>query len=352
MISVYFNCSSPYVGYTLRKADYIGEKMEPCDKKEMTEIWYKVFDSSGSYTVFGSFGGKRYFHSRQSHSETTDEHGRRLYVNVAFAADENSEDAMALNRIAAYAFFEEEKFYADLAQMIVLTREGFTVKFDMLKAYLARFSRDLIFSSEDYKAKNVYNSLMANRFMGLQLIVFEATESYFIKQIGYDFGGNMKIKLSENEAKDIATAASVSLACEMESDNHGDVVAEEQQNTPETDPVEETERVEDSEQLPKNTESGNETAESEPLIFPDIQKDLTLQYRQLQAELGDFRYKNTQLSSKVKLLEKKVQDLLAENEELKTKLTKKNKTFAIYAAIGLTAVILVSIIIKIISLKG
>ncbi len=195
MVSAFFNCSSPYVGYTLKKADYAEEKMVPCGRREMGELCYKVFNSSGSYMVLSSFEGKRYFHSRQSQSEEYDEQGRRIYMNVAFVAD-GREDVPIVNRIAAYVFFEEKAFYRRMAKMIMLLDDGFTVDFAELKRFLAQCANGLEAHEKKAGAGNAL-SLFKSVCDGQDFVALESTITYFNKQAGYDFSALKQFSLVE-----------------------------------------------------------------------------------------------------------------------------------------------------------
>lgn len=98
MISVFFNCSSPYVGYRLLQADYVQEKMVACSEKEMTPTGYKLFNSSGSYMLLGTVHNRKYFHSCESQSVQYDEQGRPIYNNIAFLAG-SVKDTPIINKI-------------------------------------------------------------------------------------------------------------------------------------------------------------------------------------------------------------------------------------------------------------
>lgn len=217
MISVFFNCSSPYVGYTLKKADYAEEKMVPCGRREMGELCYKVFNSSGSYMVLSSFEGKRYFHSRQSRSEEYDEQGRRIYMNVAFVAD-GREDASVVNRIAAYVFFEEEAFYHRMAKMITLLDDGFAVNFAELKCFLDQCANGLEAHEKEAGAGNAL-SLFDRVYGGQDFVVLESTISYFNKQAGYDFHALKQFSLAE--AQRYANALDICFAGERKDSGEG-----------------------------------------------------------------------------------------------------------------------------------
>lgn len=207
MVNVFFICSSPYVGYTLRKADYVQKAMLPCTQQDMTALGYKVFNSSGSYMVLGTFEGRRYFHTRQSESEHYDEQGRRIYANIAFLGS-NAGDTAAINAIAAYAFFEEEAFYAEMADMITLRDDGFTVDFVRLTSFLKRFENKCTIETQSAEAERVFRAITAGSGE-LDLIVRESTWSYFVKQVDYDFHDSIGIQLSYTEAKELSGKAAI-----------------------------------------------------------------------------------------------------------------------------------------------
>lgn len=210
MVHVFFICSSPYVGYTLRKADYAQKAMLPCTQQDMTALGYKVFNSSGSYMVLGTFEGRRYFHTRQSESEHYDEQGRRIYANIAFLGS-NAGDTAVINAIAAYTFFEEEAFYAEMADMITLRDDGFTVDFDSLAAFLKRFENPCTIETQSAEAGRVFRAITSGSGE-LDFIVRESTWNYFVKQVNYDFHGSAGVQLSYTEAKELSEKAKIRFA--------------------------------------------------------------------------------------------------------------------------------------------
>lgn len=217
MVSVFFNCSSPYVGYTLKEADYEEGRMVSCGRREMGELCYKIFNSSGSYMVLSTLEGKRYFHTRQSRSEAYDEHGRRIYTNVAFVAD-GREDIPVVNRIAAYVFFEEETFYRWMAKLITLLDDGFTVDFAELKRFLNQCANGLEAREREAGAGNAL-SFFNCVCKGKDFVALESTISYFNKQAGYDFGALKQFSLTE--AQDCAKAVDVCFAGERKDSGEG-----------------------------------------------------------------------------------------------------------------------------------
>lgn len=205
MISVFFNCSSPFVGYTLKKADYVQEAMFSCTPEDMTLTGYKVFNSSGSYMLLGTFDGRRYFHTRQSQSEQYDEQGRRIYTNIAFIS-ESLTDASVVNVIAAYAFFEEEAFYKEIADMIILLKDGFTVNFEALSGFINRFSGSFRLDTKSSEAASFFHMISkSNNQYQIDFIVRESTWNYFVKQVQNDFNNSVARQFSHSEASSLAS---------------------------------------------------------------------------------------------------------------------------------------------------
>ena len=200
MISVFFNCSSPYVGYTLKKADYVRRMMLPCGPEEMTPIGYQVFNSSGSYMVLATFHGRKYFHSRQSQSEQYDEQGRRIYTNIAFVSDDSMDDTV-IRAIALYVFFEEEAFYKEIANMITLLDDGFTVDFHALSEFIDRFRANYSLIATSQESRKFFCAIKeGNKEYAIDFIVRESTWNYFVKQVKNDFNNSVAHQFSYNEA--------------------------------------------------------------------------------------------------------------------------------------------------------
>lgn len=208
MVSVFFYCSSPYVGYTLKQADYVNREMKSASEKSMTAMGYKLFNSSGSLMVLGEFEGRKYFHTRQSQSENYDEQGRRIYTNVAFAA-EDAKDEEIINKIALYVFFNEEEFYRQMADMILLLDDGFIVDFDKLSVFMTEKINNTDFSLKpgSGNAGRFYNDVMKCRNKKLSFVVTESTWSYFIKQAGCDFNNTVLYKFSSDEAQSLVSGS-------------------------------------------------------------------------------------------------------------------------------------------------
>lgn len=219
MVSVFFYCSSPYVGYTLKQADYVNREMKSASGESMTAMGYKLFNSSGSLMVLGEFEGRKYFHTRQSQSENYDEQGRRIYTNVAFTA-QDSADAEIINKIALYVFFNEEDFYRRMADLIALLDDGFTVDFDRLSAFMAEIMNDAGFNLKPGggNAGRFYNDVMKCRNKTLSFVVMESTWSYFVKQAGSDFNHSVLYKFSSGEAQTLVSGSKIELQ-EKKNDN-------------------------------------------------------------------------------------------------------------------------------------
>lgn len=207
MVKVFFLCSSPFVGYTLRQADYIENQMLPVTEQSMTPLGYKIFNSSGSYMVLADISGYRYFHTRQSQSEQYDEQGRRIYANIAFLGS-GPADRDVINKLAAYAFFEEDAFYKEIAAMITLSNDGFTIDFEKLSSFLKRFEKNCTLDTASTEAKAFCREI-TNRAVEEEVtfVLLEATWNYFIKQVGYDFHNSVKRQLSSTNADNFRIGA-------------------------------------------------------------------------------------------------------------------------------------------------
>ena len=204
MISVFFNCSSPYVGFRLLQADYVEEKMLDCTAKEMTPTGYKVFNSSGSYMLLGTFHGRKYFHTRESRSVQFDEQGRPIYNSVAFLAG-STEDTPVITAIAAYVFFNEEEFYAEMARYITLLDDGYTVNFKSLSDFLKRFEQGCQIKPKTPAAERLFHDLQnSGGSYAIDFIVRQSTWNYFVQQTGIDFSVNEKYNLSDTEGEALA----------------------------------------------------------------------------------------------------------------------------------------------------
>lgn len=211
MISVIFLCSSPFVGYTLRMADYKNKKMVKCSAEQMTQLGYKIFSVSGTYSILMNIEKRRYFHTRQYNSEILDEQGRRIYTNLAFvgaAADEH--DNQIINRIAAYEFFETETFYKTIAAMITLTDTGFEVDFEKLESYLAQFEKGIRCRTNSKRVSELYREItQGTTGKTIEFVVLEATWEYFIKQAECDFKNSVNRRFTIAEAKSMAASAQI-----------------------------------------------------------------------------------------------------------------------------------------------
>mgnify|MGYP004696973643 CR=1 FL=1 len=200
MVKVFFLCSSPFVGYTLKQADYTENQMLPVSEQAMTPLGYKIFNSSGSYMVLADVSGYRYFHTRQSQSEQYDEQGRRIYANIAFLGS-GPRERETINKLAAYAFFAEDAFYKEMAAMITLLSDGFTIDFEKLSAFLKRFEKNCVLDAASAEAKMFFREI-TDLALGKEItfVLLEATWNYFTKQIGYDFHNSVKRQLSPDSA--------------------------------------------------------------------------------------------------------------------------------------------------------
>lgn len=253
MISVFFYCSSPYVGYSIKKADYVNREMIPCNsarKLDFGERGYRIFTASGSYMFFGNIDNKRYLHTRQSKTENYDEQNRRIYNDIAFIGD-SKEDFSVLNKIAAYVFFEEEKFYAEIAKMITLLDDGFTVDFEALSEFIKRFDGAVEIVTEDPVAKNIFNDVFLKENNNeVILMVPETTVEYFFKQVDYNFRNNILKTVTSQQKQLLSENLSIKFLKDTEeSINDVPIVEEPQPEDLDTD-KEKDEEVHESKKFP------------------------------------------------------------------------------------------------------
>ncbi len=216
MITVVFQCSSPYVGYTTRVADYQKKEMTECSARRMTELGMRVFQVSGTYAILMDIKQRKYFHARQSDSCVLDEQGRRIYNNVAFVGAQGDErDSRIITDIALYELFNADRFYRELAEMIHLTDEGFYVDYEKLELFLKRFEAGVQCKTTHSQVRNLYEDIRrpsSNKM--IRFVVLEATWEYFVKQVGNDFGGSVDWKLTLSDMKTYASQAEVGFVSE------------------------------------------------------------------------------------------------------------------------------------------
>ena len=239
MISVFFYCSSPYVGYSIKKADYVNREMIPCNstrKLDFGERGYRIFTASGSYVFFGNIDKKRYLHTRQSKTENYDEQNRRIYNDIAFIGD-SKEDFSVINKIASYVFFEEEKFYAEIAKMITLLDDGFTVDFKALSEFIKRFNGTIEITAEDETARSIfYDVFLKENNNEAILLVPETTVEYFFKQVDYKFDNNILKTVTSQQKQLLSKNSSIEFINNPEESINEDTIVEEPKpKEPDTD---------------------------------------------------------------------------------------------------------------------
>lgn len=186
MVSVFFHCSCPYIGFQIKKVDYANRQLIPCsgsERYELGKVCHKVFTSSGSHDFLGNLEGKRYFHTRSSTTQIFDENNRPIYNDMAFVG-ETPDDFKMINKICAYSFFEEEAFYEEILGMITLTRNGFEVDFDKFVPFLKRFEGELIIDAKNNRAKDIYeNAFIKDNSNEICVIVPETSIANFFRQV-------------------------------------------------------------------------------------------------------------------------------------------------------------------------
>lgn len=291
MISIFFYCSSPYVGYTLKKADYINKEMKNVSEKDMTAIGYKLFNSSGSFMVLGKFDGRKYFHTRQSQSENFDEQNRRIYENVAFVG-ENIQDEKVIDKIAMYVLFNEKIFYRKMADMTILLDDGFTIDFNKLLAFVNEIDKaKIVFDSSNNNAVKFYNDIMKCCDKEISFVITESTWSYFIKQVGFDFNESVLYKLSLQDAELLTKDSIVKLDNEIKSTD----------NSSHFPPASQDSNV---------AETKNET--DDKIISFERDEEI----RKLKQDINNICAERNDLKSEIKALNKKINFLTKENTNL------------------------------------
>lgn len=315
MISVFFRCACPYVGYTLKQADYTKGEMRDCTPAQMTRTGHRLLHSSGSYLVLGRFEGKKYFHIRQSKSTALDEQGRQIYTNLALVGD-TAADERVINRIAGYALLDEDRFYREIASMMILLDADFTVDFEALKAFLDRFSRSYQVKTSNPRLKEFCRSVIfASTCNEIDFIVAEADWSYFVKQVGEPFQ-MPPYCFTYREAKDLADTARL-IFPEVEEPGDAPVQSREAEvpvpETPEQKPVEKP--IEKPVEKPEPNRAEQELeqlkAQMDALRQADARKEQEKQA--IETEKGMLR---TQLSK----AEEKLAEMTSELRQLKEKL--------------------------------
>ncbi len=316
MVSVFLYCSSPYVGYTLKQADYRKKEMRAVTENDMTPIGYKVFCSSGSFMVLGKFNGKKYFHTRQSQSENYDEQNRRIYTNAAFVG-ENKEDEKTINRIAAYALFDEEAFYKEITGMITLLDDGFSVDFDKLACFIKKFDSEVILETTNGAAQKLYKAIMAKGNDTITFIVTESTWSYFVKQVGHDFNDSVLYKLSFDDAESITAKAAVRFAPSKPDDK--------------TDPPRPK-----APKVPENKKTADDSV-------PD-EKDHEIE--KLRSDVNLICAERNNLLSEIGKLKGKISSVMQENTRLKDKMRMVRLTGILMGVIGTVCAVLIIYILR------
>ena len=307
MVSVFFYCSSPYVGYTLKQGDYTKKEMKSVSEKDMTAIGYKLFNSSGSFMTLGKFDGRKYFHTRQSQSENFDEQGRRIYTNVAFVG-ENSTDDETINKIAMYVMFNENMFYKQIADMITLQDDGFTIEFDKLNLFVDKLNKtNISIKSSNRKAVKFYDDIMSCNSKELSFVITESTWSYFVKQAGYDFNESVLYKLSLQDAEILTDGSTVEFS--DEASKKDDSI-----NPPPAPPVEK--KVE--EVVPENI-SANEAKEKVKADENKLSDEKDKEIKKLKQDTNNICAERNDLKTEINKLKKSISALEKENTALKDK---------------------------------
>lgn len=332
MISVFFYCSSPFIGYTMKKADYINKVMVPCNSVkplELGKIGYTIFNNSGSCMLLGNIDGKKYFHTRESKTKNYDEQNRPIYNDLAFVAD-NKDDYLVVNKIAAYAFFNEEEFYSKISKMITLLDEGFTVDFEMLAEFIKCFENDIELITEDKSAKNLFsNVFMKDNPNQISLIVPEATLEHFFKQAGSVLKKDVLESIDVDEQKRLTEVSTVKIAI-------SDAVKDVNDNN------------DKPEEIITDVNSGSDKdIRVEELInkIADIEKNYNENKKKLsvlEQTTDDLKDKNKELNGKIKDLTEKFNQFANMPKKDKSAFAKS----ALIAALGVAASVLLTLLIQ------
>lgn len=334
MVTAVFQCSSPFVGYTIRVADRQKKEMTKCSAREMTELGWQIFQVSGTYAILMDHENRRYFHARQSESRAFDEQGRRIYTNVAFVgAPDNEQDCRTVTNIALYELFAPEDFYQRVAELIHLTDEGFEVDFEKLECFLTQLEKGPQCKTKSRQAWELWNEILHSpSHEKIRFVVLEATWEYFVKQAGTDFGRSVKRTLSLPEVRRYAEQTEV-VFMERE-ENTPEKVMEREENIPEkkrkadNELTGETFRSEKAEEDKSELEkSGREDLQNEPEKEAALKEKLPESFR----ELETLREKTAEQKKELAALRGKLISAKTETDRLEVDLLR-SKLFIIAAA--------------------
>ena len=331
MVSVYFNCSSPYVGFTIRQADYLNNTMRLCSVKTpiMPSDCYELFSNGGSTLLLGRFGNHRYLQATQTETENYDEQGRRIYASVAFSSG-SAADVPVINRIAAYAFFNEKTFYEEIAKMIILLKDGFTVDFARLSAFLERFAREGVFQSNSQHAKSVYQAIIHSEGKyDIDLVVLEATWDYLVNQVGRKFTKNDLCCFAEDRARTLAEKGHFEFMGTVAAEKP---VAEESVNK-------ETPLLDKPEQ---DNLTGPKTVSESITVSENIKMQTSVAYAAERDQIRKLKAENAEQKTLLAKAEEKVLSLSAEIVQLKEKM---KKSFLLGLIIGIIGTVLAVLMI-------
>lgn len=337
MISVFFRCACPYVGYTLKRADYTNHEMHDCLPGQMTRTGHKLLHSSGSYLVLGRFEGKKYFHIRQSKSTALDEQGRQIYTNLALVGS-TKEDERTINRIAGYALLDEDRFYREIASMMILLDGDFTVNFEALREFLARFDRDYQVETSDPRLKTFCKEILfAETKNEIDFIVAEADWNYFVKQVGINFR-MPPYWFTYQEAKSMAKSAKLVFA-EATGDRDA-LKIEAVQKTETVQKAEPVRRMEEKETtvLPdRSQEQGRQEADKLNEQLQSLQQTHELMVREKQM----LEKKGGNLQQQLEATERKLVEMGTQLQQLTEKIKKSFFLGLLVGLIGMALAILI-----------
>lgn len=326
MVTAVFQCSSPFVGYTIRVADRQKKEMTKCSAQEMTELGWQIFQVSGTYAILMDHENRRYFHARQSESRAFDEQGRRIYTNVAFVgAPDNDKDCRTVTNIALYELFAPEDFYQRIAELIRLTDEGFEVDFEKLECFLTRLEKGLWCKTKSRQVQELWDEILSfPSCEKIRFVVLEATWEYFVKQAGTDFGRSVKRTLSLQEVRRYAEQTEV-------------VFMEREENVPEKKRKDdheltgETFRSEKAkEDISELGKSGGEDRQNEPEEEAALKEKLPEPFR----ELETLREKTAEQKKELAALRGRLISATTETDRLKADLLRSKLLIIAAAAAG------------------
>ena len=236
---------------------------------------------------------------------------------MAFLAG-SAKDAPIINAIAAYVFFNEEEFYAEMAKYITLLDDGYTVDFKALAAFLKKFEQGCQMQAKTPAADRFFREIQSSDgSYDVDFIVRQSTWNYFVKQVGRDFTRNEKYNMSDTQGEELAS--------------QGTVVFKQRKVIKESEHIEAVSASEAAAEKAKK-DIPSETVREQQIVpkQESVKKDATNEnHKQELLALQNDCTAKTQLLA---LAEKKAADLLVEVSRLKDTI---KKSFWLGLAVGI-----------------